>query len=84
MKKIIIVLITLSLISCLGINNNTKQEEYYYPNGKTHQQWIDDEKYCQQKTGRLNGLWNITIFGIINNTGRVNREYNDCMKDFGW
>ena len=94
MKRLVFVLAFAFLLSgcaVVGYTSYIKNDPAYdyasdpnYPPGKTDEDWVKEEKQCQNESGRVPGFLGLTLPGIISNAGGANERYNACMKRMGW
>ena len=87
MKKFLIIISILLLISCAAPKNQEKYDfasDDRYPPGKTDADWEKEEMECRNMSGKITGFLGVTIFGLANNIGEVNEKYDKCMREKGW
>jgi len=86
MRKILILLVLLSFIGCAAnqqVAYDYSQDDRYPP-GKTDVDWEREEMECRTMSGKMTGIIGLTWIGFINNSGKVNDEYDACMRKKGW
>jgi len=79
MKKVFLLFLCLT---CIGCAHNT--QPILYPNGKTDEDWLMDDKFCQIAAGKKTGPWGLVWPGNLLDRKQANEKYNACLREKGW
>jgi hypothetical protein len=78
MKKIIFLMLVIAILSGCFLNPSL------YPKDKTEDDWVKDELYCREISGKETGIKGLLIPWAFTNLAGPNQKYNACLREKGW